>query len=817
MIDGALWSGVRPDHDASAPLVPVAVACIVGTTLVFADVRLPISGLALLIGCGFALGRPVGRWLAWTALVSLIGLARGHPERAEPAISESRPVMATGLLIGHPRCDEASCSARFRVDRLRQADTVQATSLVVTLVIQDPAAGNLGLGTRLGVRGHLRRSAPFRNGHAERAGGWRLRVPSPRLVTRLSEPALPFDSWHLRARAAWRPHSDSPVAGLASALVLGDPSRLETAKIQSLRRLGLGHLLAVSGAHLGIVVGFAFLVSGAVTRRGRFWLAIVAALGLLALVGPRASLVRATVMAGVVLLALGLGRRPRLDNALAAAVIVMIAAAPRIVLDLGFRLSVAATAGLIVLTPRWAPVLAAGPFRTAPLRGTRSWLSTGMAASLGAELGAAPFAWPVFAWRSPFSVLVNLVAMPYLTVVLTCLVVATVWGMAFGEVPLIGWLETVTLPWLRLDRVPSGPWTGWPADWTPVGALLAAGGLTLFALGGRSVRATVGLIALSTLQHAHAPAQPSLTVLDVGQGDAILIRDGEEAILVDGGGWRRGDVAGRVLVPALAAARVSRLKAVVLSHADGDHCGGLVDLAGYLVIPEVRAAPSVVDRACGAELARRAGRFVPVEDGDRMRVGRWRLEMIAAPKARSTSANDASLVVRASVRGRSFLLTGDIERGSELALVGADRARLAADVLKVAHHGSDSSSRRAFLDAVGARLAVISVGRRNPYGHPRDEVLDRLRRAGAITLRTDRDGGVRFVVHPGGRLQTSTLAGLRVTRQSPRSSRAPPLRSTAVESNSNDLHDRRHRPDRGGEVGARDRPRRASRWRDRQR
>jgi len=260
------------------------------------------------------------------------------------------------------------------------------------------------------------------------------------------------------------------------------------------------------------------------------------------------------------------------------------------------------------------------------------------------------------------------------------------------------------------------------------------------------------------------PAGVEVVMLDVGQGDSILLRDGSQAVLVDGGGWRHGDLGGRVLLPALLGEGVDRLAAMVVTHPDRDHCGGLVDLASYLPVGEVWTADGFQAAPCVVELARSAlsGRPAALRSlatGPPARssaaVGRWRLRVLhpaaeggLARRLRAAAGgNDHSLVVAATALGRRVLLTGDVEAAAERQVVrrwnGAPEL-LRADVLKVAHHGSASSSTAAFLAAVQPRLALVSVGRHNPYHHPSPRVVDRFTRRGVRLLRSDRHGFVRL-------------------------------------------------------------------------
>jgi competence protein ComEC len=262
----------------------------------------------------------------------------------------------------------------------------------------------------------------------------------------------------------------------------------------------------------------------------------------------------------------------------------------------------------------------------------------------------------------------------------------------------------------------------------------------------------VALVAglLVTFGPAARPVVPELVMLDVGQGDALLLRHRGRAVLVDGGGWLGADFGGRVLLPALAAQGVRRLDAVVMTHPDRDHCGGLVEIADYLPVQQVWTGPGWEREGCAGELLAVPGpTHRLLATGDRLQAGAWRLQVLAAGGGEDASTNDRSLVLAAEAAGRRVLLTGDISREVEARLVRSQAGSLDADVLKVAHHGSKSSSSASFLVAAAPRLALISAGLHNRYHHPAEEVLERLRRHRLVVVRTDLHGRVRVRLAPG--------------------------------------------------------------------
>jgi competence protein ComEC len=224
-------------------------------------------------------------------------------------------------------------------------------------------------------------------------------------------------------------------------------------------------------------------------------------------------------------------------------------------------------------------------------------------------------------------------------------------------------------------------------------------------------------------------------------------------MLVDGGGWPSGDFGGRVLLPALARLGVRSLEAAVISHPDADHCGGIADLAAYVPIDELWIAPGWGDAPCLRRLV--GGRVKAVRvwwRGDRVAWRGFRFEVLHPAPGAHGAGNDRSLVLAAEAGGRSLLLTGDIPGETESELVRS-RAVHPSVVLKLAHHGSRSSTTLPFLSSVAPRWGLISAGRRNAYGHPSTGVLDRLARRRIQVLRTDQNGRIRLRWRTGGPLR----------------------------------------------------------------
>ena len=619
---------------------------------------------------------------------------------------------------------------------------------------------------RLRVRGYFSRRQSYLNLDVSRPGDWGLTVKSRLLLTgtgeapgRLQQAAPRFRNRLLDAVAS----TDRPGAILAQALVFGDARRVPRDWKTGLRRAGLSHLLAVSGLHVGLILGGFWWLFGGMSDR----LAALGGASVLVLygclVGPRPSLLRAAVMALLVILALVLERPPRALNSLCAALIVMLSFDPAVAFDLGFQLSFLATTGILLLTPRLLR-----SWRRQGVVRRAGYVAAALAVTVAAQLATMPITAVRIGVLTPLAPALNLAFVPLtalaLGVSLLWVVVAAAASMPLvsmvaGPVAavLLGILDALSMPFGWLAELPPGAWLAVPVSVGFGAALTLAIWLGILLSGFRRAAYALSLVLVCTPMPADS--EPRLVMLDVGQGEALLLRSGDRGpvVLVDGGGFRQGNFAEAALLQALAAEGVRRIDLAILSHGDADHCKGLLELSRYLRVERLWAAGVEIRDGCGRELAERLqGGVELVERGYAEAVGDWRLEVHHPGPELVVDGNSASLVVRACAERSCVLLTGDLDLAGERELLGWTRSRrrtLRSDVLKVAHHGSRTSSGADFLDAVAPRLALMSAGRRNAYGHPSPDVVARVERRRVRVLRTDHHGRieVRFRLDASGR------------------------------------------------------------------
>lgn len=691
------------------------------------------------------------RGLMWIALALFCAAAWWVLPGRDAFISEpGRPVEALVRTAGQWVGGDGQWATQARVLRLRQGLSVSVRAFEARVSVTSEAPPPAARVIR--VQGFLKAGLRYQNEPLVELGGPRLHVPSARLVkVELAEPHRSWSVHRLRARldeSLQRLPEQSAGRSLVEALLLGRRESFPADWSVALQRLGLAHVLAVSGLHVGLIGGLAWFAFRPC------WIAVrVAAVLILvwvyaALVGDRSSVHRAAVMISFLVGTRLLERPPAALNALALAVLVLLLRRPSLVQDLAFQLSVAATGGLLVL----------GPLIAQWWKAERAW-SRAAAASLGAHLAAIPLAVPAFFHLPLAAPLLGLVVLPWTSLVL---VLSVFWALLALlapalSVPYVGLLSLAALPYAALSKVPPSTILSVPLALETGPALVFATSAVVALRRGLTSVFFLGVIVTGGLW-LHRPRGIELVMFDVGQGDSILLRDGSHSLLIDGGGWRRGDFGGRVLRPALAGQGVRRLDAVVVTHPDLDHCGGLADLSARLPIAELWIGPGWIKAPCVERMLQGSAMRVRVLwAGDRLSWRGWRFLVLHPRPGMRGSANNRSLVLMAESRGTRVLLTGDIGQRIEEELVrsGLD---LRADILKIAHHGSRGSTSAVFLDAVQPSWALIPVGGANVYGHPAPQVLERLRERGIATLRTDHHGEASLDLGPQGFLRVRIAA-----------------------------------------------------------
>ncbi|GIW29853.1 MAG: DNA internalization-related competence protein ComEC/Rec2 [Meiothermus sp.] len=518
------------------------------------------------------------------------------------------------------------------------------------------------------------------------------------------------------------------VAALLAALTLGERRDLGEAYTE-FQQAGLAHTLALSGLHVAILTGF-FVLLLYPLGRWRYPAALLLLLLYLWLVGPQPSLVRAVIMAGFVLMGLFIGSgRVAVLPALSLALFIQLLLEPRTLFSLSAQLSYLAVLGMALVLPHLPR-----------LEGWKQWVWSSVSVTLAAQILILPLLLHHFHQLPLISPVANLLVLPLLSLLVPLgFLKLLVGGLLAGPIEILGSLVLGLVGWLS-----EGPLLRW-GEITPVGFILYYLGLLPLLLGlyGRlrwtHAAGLTATAALTSILSSYIP-RAELWQLDVGQGDAILLRlPGRVEILVDGG----RDWAYPRLEQALRALGVDDLDLLIATHPDGDHVGALLKVIGNFPVGALVTGPRVQGVALDDALHRAARqRGIPIfsaRRGSQLTLAGARLRFLG-PQGDEVEDNERSLVFVLEYKNHKILFTGDAPTSAEVRWPTEK-----VDILKVGHHGSETSTSDHLLQHFRPKLALIGVGS-NPYGHPSRAVLERLNQYGVQIRRTDIEGAIRILL-----------------------------------------------------------------------
>lgn len=537
---------------------------------------------------------------------------------------------------------------------------------------------------------------------------------------------------------AMLPDNRYPYAGVLVALVIGDQRAINGDLWNTFNRTGTTHLMSISGLHITMIALLASTVAGWIwrrvpalalrlpTRRAAVVAGVLAALFYTLIAGFAVPAQRTLYMLIVAALALYSGRRLVASRVLCWALLVVLLFDPWAVLAVGFWLSFGAVGALLYMGSAQVGHEVGGWRQKIQNWGAVQWAAT---------LASLPVLLLIFQQFSLISPVANAVAVPVVSFVVTPLALLAMvvpwWPLLELAHGVMAWLMRL-LEWCALAPV-------WQATAPPLWvAVVAALGVGLLLLPRGVPGRLAGVAMLLPVLFWPAPRPPEneawIDVLDVGQGLAVLVRTRDRNLLYDTGPLysAESNAGQRIVVPYLRALGINRLDMLMVTHGDADHAGGAASVRAALPVGSIYS--SVPEMGGGRCLAGQSWNWNGVRFGV--------LHPDEADYRQAGKSNNVSCVLRVEAGGKSMLLTSDIEVRDEKALLARGTQNLSADVMLVPHQGSRTSSSPAFLAATGARQAVLSVGYRNRFGHPKAEILARYEALGAEIWRTDTQGAI---------------------------------------------------------------------------
>ncbi len=678
-------------------------------------------------------------------------------------LAASKPAEWTGVVVEDPSAGMSGLRVAVRLDGGGDGATRGGVGALVSLRWPKDAC-EPAFGMRVVFKSRFAAVDPAKPGarDAERAG--ECANGSVWAVTSREWPGGPAASI-----ARWRAQLGTrlgrirgPGADLLVSTLLGDRRRIAgTPAEDALRAAGAGHLVAASGLHLGLaclLAAWVVRVAGA-DRRTQAMAALVVGSVFALATGLRVAVLRALLLVVAGWLAHLLGRRRDALAGLAAAAVVLVGLEPRAVFEVGLQLGVMAVASVVVFGPL------AGRWLTAALPDGLRRVGDGLGSLLSLQLGTLPLAAGIFGMISTAGVVTLVAVVPLVQAALaggvSGAVLATLWPAA-ADVLLGGACAATSMAVRVATAIAALPGAAFPVDALPVWAVVAwAAGMVVAWVRWPQpqrrwrVRLAAGFAtACLMLVVLGPPLRPgsAIVVLDVGQGDSILVRDGEAAMLIDTG------PDAKTMRRALARAGIRDLSCVVLTHAHADHTGGLKGLVGVARVgwiggPDLSDAAPLKDARATADSLARDG-WTPLHAGMEWQLGASHVRVLWPPAqaSKDLETNDTSVILAVERDGCSALLLGDAEQRAQLGALekGGAAATGPFQVMKAAHHGSVNGVLPQTLAKWRPSEALISVGGGNRFGHPHAAAMRVLADANVRAWRTDLQGDITVDTGAGG-------------------------------------------------------------------
>jgi competence protein ComEC len=561
------------------------------------------------------------------------------------------------------------------------------------------------------------------------------------------------------------------IAGMSAALIFGDTTILDPELLSDYQRTGIVHLLAISGLHVSLFIGIIFLIGlrCGLTRQFMTNFLLILLPVYVLFTGSSPSVIRSALMIALILIAEKWKHHIRLItiDAISLAFILFIFVSPMVIFDIGFQLSFLVSFAIILAAPnilkRYQGI------------GTKM-----VATSVAAQLSAMPLLLYHYFQLSLIGIVANMLYIPlfsfvYLPAVYVLFMIQLLFGTTPSSVTLLV-QKTIELSNKLIETLGNLPYT----NFTPgrPHTILTIFYIILIILFfyvwekepylKKGMHLTILVVTLLFIQPCWNWLNPygEVTMIDVGQGDSILIHfpHGRGNYLIDTGGslnfieekWKQPskpfEVGRDVVVPFLRGKGITKIDKLILTHGDMDHIGGASSILSELKVKQILmpsvTEPSEMEQLITKEAARQRIPVIKVSSGDNWHQGDNNFYIVNPKKNYTGERNRGSITIVAEIGGISWFFGGDLDQVGEEA-IRQQYPNLTIDVLKAGHHGSKTSSAEAFIHQIKPKVALISAGEHNRFGHPHQEVLDRLAAINVKIYRTDQQGAITYFFYRG--------------------------------------------------------------------
>lgn len=554
---------------------------------------------------------------------------------------------------------------------------------------------------------------------------------------------------------------------LLLAILLGDKDKLSEDIQESFKTSNLSHMLAVSGAHVSyIILGLTYVLQNSIIgkKNGKI-VCIIFLLAFMAITNFTPSVTRACIMAILTLLSSIIYRKSDVYTNISVAALITLIFNPYSLLDLGFQLSYGGTIGIIIFIKRIQEKKSNSK--------VINYIKQMALVSIYANIIIIPIMMYHFNTVSFTFIISNIMASPILGIIVITgflFIITSITVKPLTRLIAI-FIKPILSILIKISQICSKlPFSNILVVTPYMFNVISYYAIILYCIKSKKnnkckiiICLLIVLILINFIIYIF-PQKLRIFFIDVGQGDStLIITPDKKTVLIDGGGSDSFDVGKKVLLPYLLDRRILKIDYVLISHFDTDHCGGILTImekvkVKNIIISEQAEHSENYERFKKLMIHKRI-RLIEVKKGDKIKIGRYSEFKILFPTSRLLSENplnNNSIVTQFNYNNFKMLFTGDIEKLAEQQILKTEKAEIRADILKVAHHGSKTSSIPEFIKAVRPRIALIGVGKNNTFGHPNQQTIKNLENIKCRIYRTDLQGEIIIKIDQKGRMNVKS-------------------------------------------------------------